>query len=89
MAIQSVQFGLRESGREVLRVIEISHSLTFDLGNNLLYYFITQSEYMLRIEMEDHAGVKKFAAYDRFLIGDESVKYRLTISGYFGDAGKI
>lgn len=42
----------------------------------------------LRVDVEDFAGVKKYAIYDVFKVAGASDKYRLTIDGYSGTAGE-
>jgi hypothetical protein len=43
----------------------------------------------LRVDMMDADNVHKFAKYSTFQIGSESDKFRLTIGGYSGDAGRF
>jgi len=38
--------------------------------------------------MEDFDGIWKFATYSNFSVAGEDDKYRLTVGGYSGDAGK-
>ena len=44
--------------------------------------------YELRVNLEDIEGNKRFAKYSHFRIGNEADGYRLTVSGYAGNAGK-
>ena len=37
--------------------------------------------------MHDWNGESKYAQYNQFLVGPESDKFRLTVTGYSGDAG--
>jgi hypothetical protein len=41
----------------------------------------------MRVEMEDIEAYTGYAQYSDFLVGAVSTDYRLTISGYTGDAG--
>ena len=41
----------------------------------------------LRIDLGDHDGNKHYAKYSSFQVTDSSTSYRLTVSGYSGDAG--
>ena len=43
--------------------------------------------YELRVNLEDFEGNKRFAKYSHFRIGNEADGYRLTVSGYTGNAG--
>ena len=44
--------------------------------------------YELRVNLGDFEGNKRFAKYSHFRIGNEADGYRLTVSGYTGNAGK-
>ncbi|XP_016114109.1 fibrinogen gamma chain-like [Sinocyclocheilus grahami] len=62
----------------------------FWLGNEKIHLLSVQSSvpYVLRIEMVDWDGNKKYADYANFKLGPEVDAYRLTYSYYFGgDAG--
>lgn len=62
----------------------------FWLGNEKMHLLSVQSSvpYVLRIEMVDWDGRKKYADYATFKLGPEVDSYRLTYSYYFGgDAG--
>ncbi|XP_036438885.1 fibrinogen gamma chain [Colossoma macropomum] len=65
-------------------------STEFWLGNEKIHLLSVQSSvpYVLRIEMVDWEGMKKYADYAMFKVGPEADKYRLTYAYYFGgDAG--
>jgi hypothetical protein len=47
----------------------------------------SQGTYELRVDMEDFENNIRYANFTTFSVGDSSTKYRLTISGYSGDAG--
>jgi hypothetical protein len=50
---------------------------------------LTSSPTELRIDVKDWSGVKKYAKYSTFVIGDATSKYTLYIQGYSGDAGEF
>ncbi|XP_053475302.1 fibrinogen gamma chain [Ictalurus furcatus] len=65
-------------------------STEFWLGNEKIHLLSVQSSipYVLRIELVDWEGVKKYADYATFKLGPEVDQYRLTYTYYFGgDAG--
>ena len=41
----------------------------------------------LRIDLGDHSGNKQYAKYSAFQVADSTTHFRLTVSGYSGDAG--
>lgn len=57
------------------------------LGNDYIHYLTNQDNYKLRIELTNWEKTKKFAEYDVFRVDDEKEGYKLTISGFTGDAG--
>jgi ficolin len=59
----------------------------FWLGNEALYLLTSNGKYKLRIDMEDFDGQKRYAEYSSFSISSSADKYRLTASGYTGNAG--
>ncbi|XP_052106729.1 angiopoietin-related protein 7-like isoform X1 [Mytilus californianus] len=59
----------------------------FWLGNKYIALLTSRGKYELRIDLEDWNGEKKYALYKSFKVGDQSTKYKLTISGYSGNAG--
>lgn len=56
-------------------------------GNDYIHRISTSTSHKLSIYLEDFDGTFKYANYSLFLIGDEKEKYKLTLSGYTGDAG--
>ena len=58
------------------------------LGNELLHVITKQGWYQLRVDMSDFEDESKFAKYKLFRVGDETSGYKLTVTGYSGDAGK-
>ncbi|XP_068696934.1 uncharacterized protein [Montipora foliosa] len=59
----------------------------FWLGNDKIHRLTASRPSSLRVELEDWNGVKAYAKYGRFTIGDEQALYRLKVSSYSGTAG--
>ena len=59
----------------------------FWLGNDKIHRLTAARPNSLRVELEDWNGVRVFAKYGKFKIGDEQVKYRLEVGSYSGTAG--
>ncbi|XP_050538996.1 angiopoietin-related protein 1-like [Daktulosphaira vitifoliae] len=59
----------------------------FWMGNENIYMLTSNDEYMLRIELEDFEGNKRYAQYSHFKIYSEAEYYKLEIDGYEGNAG--
>ena len=59
----------------------------FWLGNDKIHRLTTSRPSSLRVELEDWNGVRVYAKYGRFSIGDEQPQYRLEVSSYSGTAG--
>ena len=59
----------------------------FWLGNDKIHRLTVARPNTLRVEVEDWNGVRVYANYDKFKIGDERVKYRLEFGSYSGTAG--
>ncbi|GAA6070900.1 fibrinogen gamma chain, partial [Tachysurus ichikawai] len=61
-------------------------STEFWLGNEKIHLLSVQSSvpYVLRIEMVDWEGIKKYADYAVFKVGPEVDQYRLTYAYYYG-----
>ncbi|KAM4597940.1 angiopoietin-related protein 6 [Polymixia lowei] len=57
------------------------------LGLEHLYWLTKQSNYKLRVSLEDWQGRQVFAEYDSFHVEPESDWYRLRLGGYHGNAG--
>ncbi len=62
-------------------------SAEFWLGNDNLHTISNQDNYELWIDLEDFTGEKRYALYDHFRTGDESVNYKLLLGTYSGNAG--
>ncbi|KAL3284190.1 hypothetical protein HHI36_018354 [Cryptolaemus montrouzieri] len=59
----------------------------FWLGNENIYMLTNNEEYILRVELEDFEGNKRYAQYSHFKIYSEAEYYKLEIDGYEGTAG--
>ena len=59
----------------------------FWLGNDKIQRLTASRPSSLRVELEDWNGVKAYAKYGKFNIGDEQAQYRLEVSSYSGTAG--
>ena len=59
----------------------------FWLGNDNLHRLTANSDLMLRVDLVDYDGVRKYAEYTTFSIADANDNYRLTIDGYNGITG--
>ena len=57
------------------------------MGNDKIHRISAQTYYILRVELEDFDGNRKYAEYDYFRIGDENTGYKLLLGTYQGDAG--
>ena len=58
----------------------------FWLGNDKIHRLTSRGS-SLRVELEDWNGVRAYAKYGRFKIGDEQAQYRLEVGSYSGTAG--
>ena len=59
----------------------------FWLGNDKIHRLMASRPSSLRVELEDWNGVKAYAIYGKFNIGDEQAQYRLEVGSYSGTAG--
>ena len=59
----------------------------FWLGNDNLHGLTATDDTILRVDLEDFEGNKRYAVYTTFKVADEADKYRLLIGGYSGTAG--
>ncbi|KAL9979513.1 hypothetical protein ACROYT_G017187 [Oculina patagonica] len=59
----------------------------FWLGNDNLHRLTASRPSSLRVELEDWNGVRVYAKYGKFNIGDEQALYRLEVGSYSGTAG--
>ena len=58
----------------------------FWLGNDKIHRLTAARPSTLRVELEDWNGVRVYAKYGKFNIGDEQAKYRLKVGSYSGTA---
>ena len=59
----------------------------FWLGNDKINRLTAVRPSTLRVELEDWNGVRVYAKYGKFKVGDEQAKYRLEVGSYSGTAG--
>ncbi|XP_063418639.1 angiopoietin-related protein 7-like isoform X2 [Mytilus trossulus] len=59
----------------------------FWLGNKYIALLTSRGNHELRIDLEDWNGEKAYALFISFKVGDQSTNYKLTVSGYSGNAG--
>ncbi|CAH3189704.1 unnamed protein product [Porites evermanni] len=59
----------------------------FWLGNDRIHRLTAARPSALRVELEDWNGVRVYAKYGKFKVGDEQAKYRLEVGSYSGTAG--
>ncbi|XP_071527698.1 uncharacterized protein [Panulirus ornatus] len=59
----------------------------FWLGNENIYMLTNTDNYMLRVELEDFDGNRRYAEYSTFKLHSEKENYKLEIGGYSGNAG--
>ena len=59
----------------------------FWLGNDKIHRLTASRPSSLRVELADWNGVRVYAKYGRFSIGDEQAHYRLEVSSYSGTVG--
>ncbi|XP_071836153.1 uncharacterized protein [Apostichopus japonicus] len=57
------------------------------IGNDKIYKLTNQKTYQLKIEKTNREGARYHTRYSSFRISNEGDKYRLSLSGYNGNAG--
>ncbi|XP_048767096.2 ryncolin-1-like [Ostrea edulis] len=57
------------------------------IGNDVLHLLTKSGNNALRVDLQKFNGHKAYAKYSKISVGDESSKYKLTVSGYQGNAG--
>ncbi|XP_071835366.1 uncharacterized protein [Apostichopus japonicus] len=57
------------------------------IGNEKIYKLTNQKAYQLRIEKTNREGSTYYSRYSSFIISSEGDRYRLSLSGYSGNAG--
>ena len=68
--------------------LERNKTLICIAGNEYLHYITSSKQYTLRIDLKDFENETRYATYSTFEVASESLKYKLTVGGYVGDAGK-
>ena len=58
----------------------------FWLGNDKIHRLTASRPSSLRVELKDWNGVRAYAKYGKFNIGDEQAQYRLEVGSYSGTA---
>src|SRR6218665_2174661 len=71
------------------KLLRLTCEMEFILGNDKLSFITMSKRYMLRIELEDFLGEKRYAMYSTLSVRPSKDKYRLIVGGYSGDAGKL
>src|SRR6218665_2325433 len=69
------------------KLLRLTCDMEFILGNDKLSFLTMNKRYMLRIELEDFVGQKRYAMYSTFTVRPSTDKYRLIVGGYSGNAG--
>lgn len=64
----------------------ITRVITF-VGNKYTHQLTAEGHSVLRIELEDFSGNKRYAEYSSFSLADVTDNYRIQVTGYTGDAG--
>jgi len=65
-----------------------SKKCNYWLGNELLHQLTKDDQYKLRFDLQAlDSGQWYWAEYSTFIVDAEATKYRLTVSGYSGNAG--
>ncbi|XP_041478050.1 ficolin-1-A-like [Lytechinus variegatus] len=57
------------------------------LGNDLIHQLSNQRNYELRVDLEDFGENTAYANYALFRIDNETLRYKLSVSGFSGNAG--
>ncbi|XP_034318734.2 ficolin-2 [Magallana gigas] len=60
----------------------------FWLGNEKLHHLLSQGTHEMRMDMEDFDNQTRYVKYSSFNLGDESSKYKVTLSGFSGNVGE-
>ena len=56
-------------------------------GNLYIHRLTAAGHNIMRIELGDKTGNKRYAEYSNFTIADVTDNYRIQVTGYTGDAG--
>lgn len=63
------------------------HIYIFNIGNDNIHKLTQSNMYMLRVDLTDTIGQKRYAEYNTFRVSSEPDNYRLFIGQYGGDSG--
>lgn len=61
--------------------------LLFITGNDILNYLLSQGMYKMQMDMTDFDKQTRYVNYSSFNVGNETSKYKVTLSGYSGNIG--
>ena len=73
----------------ILSSVYFKHKNSFFSGNKYLHMLTSQRSYSLRVDLENYFGESRYADYSIFNIQNGVNKYKLTVGGYSGNAGKL
>ncbi|CAC5397317.1 Fibrinogen-like protein A,Ryncolin-4,Angiopoietin-related protein 7,Ficolin-3,Ficolin-1-B,Techylectin-5A,Ficolin-2,Ryncolin-1,Tenascin-R,Fibrinogen-like protein 1,Angiopoietin-1,Tenascin-X,Fibrinogen C domain-containing protein 1-A,Tenascin-N,Ryncolin-3,Tenascin,Fibroleukin,Fibrinogen C domain-containing protein 1,Ryncolin-2,Techylectin-5B,Angiopoietin-related protein 2,Angiopoietin-2,Microfibril-associated glycoprotein 4,Ficolin-1-A,Ficolin-1,Fibrinogen C domain-containing protein 1-B,Angiopoietin-4 [Myti len=59
----------------------------FWLGNQRIHTLTAQGKSELRVDISDFNGNTAYAKYSTFSVGDASTNYKITVTGFSGNAG--
>ncbi|XP_076337596.1 techylectin-5B-like [Tachypleus tridentatus] len=59
----------------------------FWLGNDVIFSLTNQDNMVLRVDLEDFEGSRRYAEHDEFLVRSERELYKMSYKTYKGDAG--
>ncbi|XP_076334639.1 techylectin-5B-like [Tachypleus tridentatus] len=59
----------------------------FWLGNDIIFSLTNQDNMVLRVDLEDFEGSRRYAEHDEFLVRSEIELYKMSYKTYKGDAG--
>ena len=63
------------------------HIYIFHIGIDNIHKLTRSNLYMLRVDLADNIGEKRYAEYNTFRVSNEAENYRLFIGQYCGDSG--
>ncbi len=70
------------------KTIEITPKTHYSVsGNRMLHTLTSTRNYSLRFDLQDFEGNSRYASYSYFAVGPEDDGFRLSLSGYSGNAG--
>ncbi|XP_062604736.1 ficolin-1-like [Saccostrea cucullata] len=63
-------------------------STNYWIGNDAIYKLTKNKDREIRVELKSFDGAEAYAQYSTFYVGNEDSKYKLTVSGFSGTAGR-